>query len=69
MWTGLQDETVLIGILTNLTANLERFLGTHELLFPEKVMQDLLDEITVKTDMFRLKEHMGNRNHLLFPSS
>lgn len=63
VWTGFQDETVLIGILTNLTANLERFLGTHELLFPESVMQDLLDEVTVKTDMIRLKEHMGERVH------
>ncbi|XP_014316875.1 cilia- and flagella-associated protein 206 [Myotis lucifugus] len=62
VWTGFQDETVLIGILTNLTANLERFLGTHEL-FPESVIQDLLDEVTVKTDMFRLKEHMGERVH------
>ncbi|XP_036174257.1 cilia- and flagella-associated protein 206 [Myotis myotis] len=63
VWTGFQDETVLIGILTNLTANLERFLGPHELLFPEEVMQDLLDEVTVKTDMIRLKEHMGERVH------
>lgn len=67
VWTGFQDETVLIGILTNLTANLERFLGTHDVLFPEKVIQDLLDEVIVKTDMFRLKEHLGSRNHLLFP--
>ncbi|XP_045699537.1 cilia- and flagella-associated protein 206 [Phyllostomus hastatus] len=61
LWTGLQDETVLIGILTNLTTNLERFLGTHEVLFPEKVIQDLLGEVTVKTDMDRLKEHMEER--------
>ncbi|XP_035880337.1 cilia- and flagella-associated protein 206 isoform X3 [Phyllostomus discolor] len=61
LWIGLQDETVLIGILTNLTTNLERFLGTHEVLFPEKVIQDLLGEVTVKTDMDRLKEHMEER--------
>lgn len=63
VWTGFQDETVLIGILTNLTANLERFLGTHDVLFPEKVIQDLLDEVIVKTDMFRLKEHLEERVH------
>nr|KAF6461617.1 hypothetical protein HJG59_002737 [Molossus molossus] len=59
------DETVLIGILSNLTTNLERFLGTHEILFPEEAIQDLLREVTVKTDMYRLKEHMEERVHLV----
>ncbi|CAK6446786.1 unnamed protein product [Pipistrellus nathusii] len=63
VWTSFQDETVLIGILTNLTANLERFLGTHDLLFPEKIMQELLDGVVVKTDLFRLKEHLEERVH------
>lgn len=56
----------MISVLSSLTAHLERFLGTHEVLFPEKVIQDLLEEATVKTDMYRIKEHMGNRNHSLF---
>ncbi|XP_066217424.1 cilia- and flagella-associated protein 206 [Saccopteryx leptura] len=63
LWRGFQDETVLTGILTNLITNLERFLGTHELLFPGKVIQHLLAEVTVKTDMCRLKEHMEERVH------
>lgn len=66
LWTSFQDETVLVSVLSNLTAQLEQFLGAHKLLFPEKVMQDLLNEVTVKTDMYRMKEHMGNRNHPLF---
>lgn len=57
----------MISVLSNLTAHLERFLGAHELLFPEKVMQDFLKEVTVKTDVCRMKEHMGNRNHPVFP--
>lgn len=57
---SFQDETVLISVLSNLTTNLELFLGTHELLFPEKVIQDLLDDVIVKSDMVRIKEHMGN---------
>ncbi|XP_016062776.1 PREDICTED: UPF0704 protein C6orf165 homolog [Miniopterus natalensis] len=65
VWTSFQDDTVLIGILTNLTTNLGRFLGTHDLLFPENVMQDLLHDVTVKTDMYRLKEHMEERVHLV----
>lgn len=52
----------MISVLSNLTTHLEPFLGTHELLFPEKVMQNLLDGLTVKTDVSRVKEHLGNRN-------
>ncbi|XP_044913753.1 cilia- and flagella-associated protein 206 isoform X2 [Felis catus] len=58
LWTSFQDETVLISVLSNLTTHLEPFLGAHELLFPEKVMQNLLDGLTVKTDVCRMKEHM-----------
>ncbi|XP_032958634.1 cilia- and flagella-associated protein 206 isoform X1 [Rhinolophus ferrumequinum] len=65
LWTSFQDETVLVSVLSNLTAHLEQFLGAHKLLFPEKVMQDLLNEVTVKTDMYRMKEHMEDRVHLV----
>ncbi|KAM5286705.1 cilia- and flagella-associated protein 206 isoform 2-T2 [Hipposideros larvatus] len=65
LWTSFQDETVLVSVLSNLTAHLEQFLGAHELLFPEKVMQDLLNEVTVKTDVYRIKEHMEDRVHLV----
>ncbi|XP_045354936.1 cilia- and flagella-associated protein 206 isoform X4 [Leopardus geoffroyi] len=61
LWTSFQDETVLISVLSNLTTHLEPFLGAHELLFPEKVMQNLLDGLTVKTDVCRMKEHMEDR--------
>ncbi|XP_014636588.1 PREDICTED: UPF0704 protein C6orf165 homolog isoform X2 [Ceratotherium simum simum] len=63
LWTSFQDETVLISVLSNLTTHLEPFLGAHELLFPEKVLQDLLDGVTVKTDVCRMKEHMEDRVH------
>ncbi|KAM9667337.1 cilia- and flagella-associated protein 206 [Trichechus inunguis] len=64
LWTSFQDETVLLSVLSNLTTHLEPFLGTHELLFPERVIQDLLDGVTVKTDVCRMKEHMEDRVHL-----
>ncbi|XP_057646718.1 cilia- and flagella-associated protein 206 isoform X3 [Chionomys nivalis] len=64
LWMSFQDETVLISVLSNLTTNLELFLGTHELLFPEKVIQGLLDGVTVKSDIFRIKEHIEERVHL-----
>ncbi|XP_023390596.1 cilia- and flagella-associated protein 206 isoform X4 [Pteropus vampyrus] len=65
LWTSFQDESVLISVLSSLTAHLERFLGTHEVLFPEKVIQDLLEEVTVKTDVCRIKEHMEDKVHLV----
>lgn len=65
LWTCFQDETVLISVLSNLTTHLESFLGTHEELFPEKLMQDLFDGVTVKTDTERLKEHLEDRVHLV----
>ncbi|XP_049628192.1 cilia- and flagella-associated protein 206 [Suncus etruscus] len=61
LWTCFQDETVLISVLSNLITHLESFLGTHEELFPEKLMQDLFDGVTVKTDTERLKEHLEDR--------
>ncbi|XP_007104079.2 cilia- and flagella-associated protein 206 isoform X2 [Physeter macrocephalus] len=64
LWTSFQDETVLISILSNLTTHLEPFLGTHELFFPEKMMQALLDGVTVKTDVCRMKEHIEERVNL-----
>eukprot|EP00069_Balaena_mysticetus_P005205 bmy_17870T0 len=64
LWTSFQDETVLISILSNLTTHLEPFLGTHELFFPEKVTQALLDGVTVKTDLCRMKEHIEERVNL-----
>ncbi|XP_055289630.1 cilia- and flagella-associated protein 206 isoform X2 [Moschus berezovskii] len=61
LWTSFQDETVLISVLSNLTTHLEPFLGAHDLFFPEKVMQVLLDGVTVKTDVCRIKEHIEDR--------
>ncbi|KAL2792277.1 cilia- and flagella-associated protein 206 [Daubentonia madagascariensis] len=63
LWTSLQDETILISVLSSLATHLEPFLGAHELLFPEKIIQDLLNGVTVKTDVCRMKEHMGDRVH------
>ncbi|XP_004454552.1 cilia- and flagella-associated protein 206 isoform X2 [Dasypus novemcinctus] len=65
LWTSFQDETVLLSVLSNLTTHLEPFLGAHDLLFPEKVLQELLDGLTVKTDVCRLKEHIEERVHLV----
>ncbi|XP_054413815.2 cilia- and flagella-associated protein 206 isoform X3 [Pongo abelii] len=60
LWTSLQDETIVVGVLSNLFTHIQPFLGAHELYFPERVMQCHLNGATVKTDVCRMKEHMGN---------
>ncbi|XP_074166435.1 cilia- and flagella-associated protein 206 isoform X2 [Sminthopsis crassicaudata] len=60
LWTSFQDETVLLSVLSNLTTHLGPFLGSHEELFSEQMIQNFLEEVEVKTDVFRIKESMGN---------
>ncbi|XP_063773005.1 cilia- and flagella-associated protein 206 [Pseudophryne corroboree] len=60
LWNNFQDEIVLLTVLSNTSANLQPFLGLHEELFPEHVIQPLLSDITVKTDEERIRESTGN---------
>lgn len=59
LWNSFQDEIVLLSVLSNMTANLQPFLGLNEELFPEHVIQPLLSDLTVKSDKERLKESTG----------
>ncbi|XP_069462479.1 cilia- and flagella-associated protein 206 [Ambystoma mexicanum] len=61
IWNSFQDEIVLLSVLSNMTANLQPFLGIHEELFPAQVLQPLLDGITVKSDEERKMENSGKR--------
>ncbi|XP_073192727.1 cilia- and flagella-associated protein 206 isoform X2 [Lepidochelys kempii] len=59
LWTSFQDEILLLSFLTNLTVSLQQFLGIHAQLFPDDVMESLLEGVTVKNDEQRIKETMG----------
>ncbi|XP_075058849.1 cilia- and flagella-associated protein 206 [Mixophyes fleayi] len=59
LWNSFQDEIVLLSVLSNMTANLQPFLGLHQELFPAHVIQPLLSDLTVKTDEERIKESTG----------
>lgn len=61
LWNSFQDEIVLLSVLSNMTANLQPFLGTHEQLFPAAVLQPLLTGIIVKSDDERKSENSGKR--------
>ncbi|XP_061479269.1 cilia- and flagella-associated protein 206 [Rhineura floridana] len=56
LWTSFQDEILVLSFLNNLTISLQQFLGTHSLIFPEDVMESLLEDVTVKSDEERLQE-------------
>ncbi|KAG9493653.1 hypothetical protein GDO78_001506 [Eleutherodactylus coqui] len=60
LWNSFQDEIVSLSVLSNMTANLQPFLGLHEELFPAHVIQPLVSDITVKSDEERIKESTGS---------
>ncbi|XP_050172590.1 cilia- and flagella-associated protein 206 isoform X1 [Myiozetetes cayanensis] len=61
LWTGFQDEMLLLSFLTSMTSNLQQFLEIHSQLFPEEVLTSLLEGVTVKSDEERIRETMGIR--------
>ncbi|KAJ7396943.1 hypothetical protein BTVI_140040 [Pitangus sulphuratus] len=61
LWTGFQDEMLLLNFLTSMTSNLQQFLEIHSQLFPEEVLTSLLEGVTVKSDEERIRETMGIR--------
>ncbi|NXT09335.1 CF206 protein, partial [Prunella fulvescens] len=61
LWTSFQDEMLLLSFLTNMADNLQQFLEIHSQLFPEEMLTSLLEGVTVKSDVERIKETMGTR--------
>ncbi|NXC09882.1 CF206 protein, partial [Orthonyx spaldingii] len=61
LWTGFQDEILLLSFLTNMTDNLQQFSEIQSQLFPEEMLTSLLEGVTVKSDEERIKETMGTR--------
>ncbi|XP_068135495.1 cilia- and flagella-associated protein 206 isoform X2 [Hyperolius riggenbachi] len=59
LWNSFQDEIVMLSVLSNMTTNLQPFLGLHEELFPADVIQPLVSDITVPTDEERIKQSEG----------
>ncbi|NXX15869.1 CF206 protein, partial [Podargus strigoides] len=61
LWSGFQDEILLLSFLTNMTNNLQQFSEIQSQLFPEEVLTSLLEGVTVKSDEERIRETMGTR--------
>ncbi|XP_065537356.1 cilia- and flagella-associated protein 206 isoform X2 [Lathamus discolor] len=61
LWTGFQDEMLLLKSLTSMTNNLQQFSEIQSQLFPEELLTSLLEGLTVKSDEERLRETTGTR--------
>ncbi|TRZ24682.1 hypothetical protein HGM15179_002384 [Zosterops borbonicus] len=61
LWTGYQNELLLLSFLTNMADNLQQFLEIHTQLFSEEMLTSLLEGVAVKSDEERIKETMGTR--------
>lgn len=59
LWTGYQNELLLLSFLTNMADNLQQFLEIHTQLFSEEMLTSLLEGVAVKSDEERIKETMG----------
>ncbi|KAM9018713.1 cilia- and flagella-associated protein 206 isoform 2-T2 [Ara ararauna] len=61
LWTGFQDEMLLLKFLTSMTNNLQQFSEIQSQLFSEELLTSLLEGLTVKSDEERLRETIGTR--------
>ncbi|XP_055728956.1 cilia- and flagella-associated protein 206-like isoform X1 [Salvelinus fontinalis] len=59
-WSGLQDEMVLLSILSNIMENLQPFLAAQSQLFPDGQLEDILGSEIKKYEQ-RMKESSENR--------
>ena len=56
LWSGFQDEMVLLSVLSNILASLEPFTRGHRELFTDEILNPFLEGATIKTDEQRIHE-------------
>ncbi|XP_014819885.1 PREDICTED: UPF0704 protein C6orf165 homolog isoform X2 [Calidris pugnax] len=61
LWSGFQDEILLLSFLTNMTNSLQQFSEIQSRLLPKELLTSLLEGVTVKSDEERIRETMGTR--------
>ncbi|XP_013397751.1 cilia- and flagella-associated protein 206 [Lingula anatina] len=64
LWSGFQDEMVLLSVLSNILASLEPFTRGHRELFTDEVLAPFLEGLTLKSDEQRLQETGGKENRV-----
>lgn len=64
IWSGFQDEMVLLSVLSNILVSLEPFTRGHREMFHEDLLAPFLEGVDVKTDEQRMKETMGTEHRV-----
>lgn len=59
LWSGFQDEMVLLSVLSNILASLDPFTRGHRELFNDEVLIPFLSGVTIKSDEERIHETSG----------
>ena len=67
IWSGFQDEMVLLSVLSNILVSLEPFTRGHRDLLTDDVLMPYLDGCEIKTDERRLEESTGPEHRVRNP--
>ncbi|XP_064603017.1 cilia- and flagella-associated protein 206-like [Liolophura sinensis] len=64
LWSGFQDEMVLLSVLSNILVSLEPFTRSYKELFTDEVLDPYLQDLRIKTDDERRAESGGEENRV-----
>lgn len=64
LWSGFQDEMVLLSVLSNILASLDPFTRGHRELFNDDVLIPFLEGVNIKSDEQRILETSGADNRI-----
>ncbi|XP_070540608.1 cilia- and flagella-associated protein 206-like [Ptychodera flava] len=67
IWSGFQDEMVLLSVLSNILASLEPFTKGHREVFTDEMLQPFMEDVYIQTDEQRIKDTTGP-DHQVNPS-
>ena len=56
IWSGFQDEMVLLSVLSNILASLEPFVRGHRDIFSEEMLAPFMSDVAIKSDEERINE-------------
>ncbi|XP_065828631.1 cilia- and flagella-associated protein 206-like [Oscarella lobularis] len=64
LWTGFQDEMVLLSVLSNILANLDPFTKIHSAKMTDDVLEPLLANVIILTDQERVTKSMKAKDRI-----
>eukprot|EP00794_Sanderia_malayensis_P005318 gene5318-5987_t len=64
IWTGFQDEMILLSVLSNIFASLEQFTKIRQVLFDYGMLEPLLQHVQIKSDDQRIEETSSEEHRI-----